>query len=337
MADKIDLLGRRSREDGVDSARGAVGALLGGVSDQRLEHVPITRIRVTRQVRREFSEDGHRALMENIRAQGRVVEPVILNRVPGEDMLVLVAGERRVRALRALVREYEEAGDAERAERFGFVPAIVYEDLSPERVMEFQLSENLLREDLTDLEETLALCDLLAVRLGVASEEVPSLLERLEKEARRARRESEGFEERRRVVEETFREFSSVSWRTYVKKRIHLLRMPADVVASVREGRLSSAQAELVMRLPDERMREQLTDRVERTRMPLEELTEAVNAVLTKPVTLQPEHVQVAIRVKKRLTPKRLTALPPEARLRVQELLEEVDRLMGGESSGGGD
>jgi len=54
-------------------------------------------------------------------------------------------------------------------------------------------------------------------------------------------------------------------------------------------------------------------------------------------VTLQPEHVQVAIRVKKRLTPKRLTALPPEARLRVQELLEEVDRLMGGGTSGGGD
>src|SRR5690606_18801393 len=174
-----NLLGRRAVvQESSQEAKETIGALLGGATKRELLQVPLVSIRVEEQVRREFPEDAHRALMENIRAQGGVIEPVIVNRRPGDSRYLLVAGERRVRACQALAREYEAAGDAEQAEKFSFVPAIVYEDLTPEQMQELQLSENLLRQDLTDLEETLALCDLLASRLGVEAGEVPGLLER---------------------------------------------------------------------------------------------------------------------------------------------------------------
>lgn len=333
---KPDLLGRRPVvQESSQESKEVVGRLLGGVTKRELRQIPLKSIRIEEQVRREFPEEAHRALMENIRAQGGVIEPVILNRRDGDDRYLLVAGERRLRACRDLAREYEAQGDNEQAEQFAFIPAIIYEELTPAQVQEIQISENLLREDLTDLEETLALCDLLAMRLGVQAAEVPSLLDRLEKEARGERKLSEGHEERLRLVEETFASYSRVAWRTFVKHRLHLLRMPVDVVAAVRSRRLTSAQAELIMRLPDAGMRERMMDRVEREKMPLEELAKAVRAVVEKPVAVQSEAVQVAVRVKKSLTPKRLMALPLESRQRVQELLEEVHRLMDGEGAGG--
>src|SRR5690606_38286901 len=104
--------------------------------------------------------------------------------------------------------------------------------------------------------------------------------------------------------------------------------MPADVVAAVRSRRLTSAQAELIMRLPDAGMRERMMDRVEREKMPLEELAKAVRAVVEKPVAAQSPKVQVALRVRKRLTAKRLLSLPEESLARVQGLLAEVERLL---------
>jgi len=323
-----NLLGRRGVvQDSSREAKAVVSGLLGGVSARELKQIPLTSIRAEEQVRREFSEEAHRALVENIREQGGVIEPIIVNLIAGDSKYLLVAGERRLLACEALVKEFELAGDVELAESFSFIPAIVYVDLSPTQVREMQLSENLVRLDLTDLEETLALTELLAVRLGLDSREVPSVLERLEKEGRGERKVREDSQEQLRVVEETFAAFSSVTWRTFVKKRQHLLRLPEDLLVAVRSRRVTSAQAELIGRLDGKGMRENLVEQVERG-MSLDELAVAVQAVNKKPVSMQPPEVQVALRVRKHLTPKRLVGLPPESRRRVQELLEEVGRLL---------
>lgn len=335
-----NLLGRRAVvQESSAEAKEVVGGLLGGVSKRELRQIPLTSIRTKPQVRREFPEEAHRALVENIRSQGGVIEPVIVNLVPGDDKYLLVAGERRLRACKALMQEYEQAGDSAEAEAIAFIPAIVYEDLAAEQVREMQLSENLLREDLTDLEEALALSDLLAVRLGITPGEVLAVLELLEKQARGVRQKGDGHEEQLRVVEEVFSTFSSITWRTFVKKRQHLFRLPEDVLEAVRDARITSTQAELLGRLKTTKgepkteqemakMRANLMESLERGQMSLEELERAVRGVQKKPEVLQAPEVQVALRVRRSLTPKRLLSLPTESRSRVQELLEEVGRLL---------
>lgn len=337
---KLDLLGGRKPmvQESSQEAKEVVGGLLGGLSKRVLKQIPLTTVRKEPQVRREFPVDAHLALVENIRLHG-VIEPIIVNTRRDDGKHFLVAGERRLLATEALQAEYEAAGDAELAEKFSWIPAIVYEDLTPEQIREMQLSENLLREDLTALEEAFALADLLAVRLGVESSEVPSLLTRIEKEARGAAKKQEAHDEQLQVIEETFAAYSSITWRTFTKERLHLFRLPDDILAAVWAKRLTSAQAEVLARLKDDpkspeatkkmrEMRKNLIEELERG-MTIEDLGRAIRSVTKKPDSAQAPEVRVALKVRRSLTPKRLLALPSESRSRVQELLEEVGRLLG--------
>lgn len=337
---KLDLLPDRKPivQESSKEAKSVVGGLLGGLSERELKQIPISTIHKEPQVRREFPEDAHLALVENIRLHG-VIEPIIVNTSRDNDKHFLVAGERRLLATEALQSEYEAAGDKELAEKFSWIPAIVYDDLTPEQIHEMQLSENLLREDLTALEEAFALADLLAVRLGVESDEVPSLLTRVEKEARGAARKQATHEEQLQVIEETFASYSSITWRTFTKERLHLFRLPDDILAAVWAKRLTSAQAEVLARLKDDpkspettkrmrEMRKNLIEELERG-MSVEDLARAIRSVTKKPDSAQAPEVRVALKVRRSLTPKRLLALPSESRTRVQELLEEVGRLLG--------
>ena len=114
---KPDLLGRRPVvQESSQESKEVVGRLLGGVSKRELRQIPLKRIRIEEQVRREFPEEAHRALMENIRAQGGVIEivrGVQHEAAPGFDRAAIadanVFGGRTCRniELRQQVREAE--------------------------------------------------------------------------------------------------------------------------------------------------------------------------------------------------------------------------------------
>lgn len=333
-ADKPTLLPHKEDLGGARESKNFISGMIGGNAPRELRQIPVKAIKASAQVRREFPEEAQRALMENIREQGGVIEPVIVNVNDGDGTYFLVAGERRLRATRDLMEEYEAADDAEMANQFAAIPAIVYQGLSPEQIHEMQLSENLLREDLTPFEEAWGLRDLLANRLQVEPSEVPSLLTRLEKEARSAANKSEDHDEQLRVVEETFASFSSVTWRTFTKERLHLFSLPPEVEAALLAGRITSAQADILVRLKDKdtdrlrKMRENLIEEIERGGMTLEGLAQAVKAVMKKPIAAREPEVQVANRVKRALTPKRILSLPADSRKRVRELLDELGALL---------
>lgn len=106
--------------------------------------------------------EGLEDLAASIREKG-VLQPLLV-RPLGEGRYEIVAGERRFRAAKM-------AGLSE-------VPVVVL-DLSPEEARAVALIENLKREDLNPYEETVALLDLLALRLGTDREGAASLLHRL--------------------------------------------------------------------------------------------------------------------------------------------------------------
>jgi len=103
----------------------------------RLREIPIQEIRANpAQPRKRFDEPALTALADSIRERG-VLQPVIIR--PVEDGYELVAGERRWRAA-------EIAGEAT-------IPALVDNALDQAGSLELALIENIVREDLSPIEQ----------------------------------------------------------------------------------------------------------------------------------------------------------------------------------------
>ena len=145
-----------------------------GVEEDRLRDIPLERIRANPgQPRQRIEEDALAALAESIRERG-VLQPVIVR--PAEDGFELVAGERRWRAAQL-------AGEAT-------IPALVDSDLDEAGSLELALIENVVREDLTAIEQartmTVLLDDLrmtavvLAKRLGRSRSDIANTVRLLE-------------------------------------------------------------------------------------------------------------------------------------------------------------
>lgn len=124
-----------------------LGALLGDVldappaNDYPIVEVEVARLQPNRfQPRRAFDDDASRDLRASIEANG-LLQPLVVRRSAAADEFELVAGERRLRAMRDLGWET--------------VPAVV-RDFSDEAMLVLALVENIQREDLNALEEAIA-------------------------------------------------------------------------------------------------------------------------------------------------------------------------------------
>jgi ParB family transcriptional regulator, chromosome partitioning protein len=127
-------------EHGASSVAGNVG--LGG---DRLKDIPLAQIRANpAQPRKRFDESALASLADSIRERG-VLQPVIVR--PAGDEYELVAGERRWRAA-------ELAGEET-------IPALVDGALDEAGSLELALIENVVRADLTAIEQARTLAVLL--------------------------------------------------------------------------------------------------------------------------------------------------------------------------------
>lgn len=131
----------RSRKDRLGKGLGALlGEYLGEEAPSgEVRRVPLKAIVPNPlQPRREFSEEELGELAESIRENG-LLQPLVVRPAPGaEGRFELVAGERRLRAIRSL--EWEDV-------------AAVVRDVSDETLLVLALVENLQREALNPLEE----------------------------------------------------------------------------------------------------------------------------------------------------------------------------------------
>ena len=142
--------------------------------ESRLKDIPLQQIHPNPgQPRQRIDDEALASLADSIRERG-VLQPVIVR--PVEDGFELVAGERRWRAAQL-------AGEAT-------IPALVDNDLDEAGSLELALIENVVREDLTAIEQartmTVLLDDLrmtavvLAKRLGRSRSDIANTVRLLE-------------------------------------------------------------------------------------------------------------------------------------------------------------
>ena len=149
------------------------------------------------QPRKDFDENAIKSLAESIKEKG-VLQPLIVRRK--ENGFELIAGERRLRASKM-------AGLAE-------VPVVI-KDLSDSEVLEIALIENLLRENLSAIEEASAYQQLMD-NFSHTQERVAGIVGKS---------------------------------RSYVANTLRLLSLPEDVKKLVSEGKLSAGHARCLVGL----------------------------------------------------------------------------------------
>lgn len=229
-------------------------------SDAKLV-IPIGSIRVRvrfQQPRKHFDDVRMMELEHSIRKKG-IEDPLVVRPLePG--VYELVDGERRYRSAR-------NVGLTE-------VPVLV-RDLNDKDALEYSLTKFLLSEDLNPVEETQGILNLLSLELDRDQEEVISLLYRMDNEAKGKVTHNVMGNEETQIVESLLAAIG-MSWESFVKNRLPLLKLPEDVLGVLNEGQIAYTKAQAIARIKDKQQRQSLLGEAISQELSLSQIQERV-------------------------------------------------------------
>jgi ParB family chromosome partitioning protein len=231
---------------------------------------------------------------------------------PGE--YELIAGMRRLMAAKIL--------------SLAEVPVRVF-DLDNSGAYQAMRAENRDREEPTPLEDLDGTLNLLAIRLGLPISDVISLLYRMDNEARGkvAKQTTLGSPEAG-IVEEVFAD-SGVSWQSFLSSRLRLLKLPPEILDTIRESKVQYTKALEIAKVKDAEKRQQLLEAAISKNLSTAEIktrVKATNATKASEQTVATLLAEAYKRVRKSKAlenPKNLKAL--------QKIVEQLEELADGD------
>ncbi len=236
------------------------------INDQQSQTIPLAKISLPpSQPRRYFDPEGMASLIASIQKDG-ILQPILVR--PLGQKYELVAGERRYRAASSL----------------GLVDIpVVIKKLSDQEAQLLSLAENLQREDLNPVEETEGILSLLSIKLDLSQTDVISLLQQMDHEKRgniKVNSESAHNVMGRKIVEEIFTNLG-LTWQSFLKNRIPLLNLPADVMDSLRTGKIAYTKAVAIAKIKDEKKRGAFLQEAIKKNLSLTEIKERITVLMT--------------------------------------------------------
>ena len=282
------------------------------------------------QPRQYFDPDSLAKLAATIKAHG-IVEPLVVR--PKNDsnphtvsdqknksdleQYELVAGGRRYRAALSLGLQ--------------FVPVVIL-NLSDSESLELAIMENLAREDLNPIEETEAILSLLSNRLNLERNSVVSFLHQMRNQVKGISNRNVSVKHLAEVetVQQLF-EPMGVSWKSFVETRLPLLKLPQDILESLRQGKIEYTKAKVIARIKDEHSRKEFMAEAIAESLSLREIKERIKGAQSQP---QKEEVFNRLdntykQVKKF---KKFIMENPRKRKKLESLLAQIEKLFEVES-----
>jgi ParB family transcriptional regulator, chromosome partitioning protein len=194
------------------------------------------------QPRRYFDPTKLLELQESIQRLG-ILEPLVV-RALGKDKYELIGGERRWRCAKSL--------------KLSTVPVVVLE-LSDEDAYLAALHDNSQREDLNLIDETEYILKLLGHWMKVETDEVKSILYRIRNQKAR---DLEVLPEDKALAETAAKVISQVKTGltpiSFVDTRLGLLKLPEDILKSIRSGEIEYTKAKLIAKIEDSKDRKKV-------------------------------------------------------------------------------
>lgn len=265
------------------------------------------------QPRRYFDPDALKELVNSIKEHG-ILQPLLVRPMTSGGY-ELVAGERRYRAA-------SESGLAE-------VPAVIRE-LSNSDALSLALIENLQREDLNPVEETEGILQLLSLHLEITVEKVISLLYRLNNESKEKVTRNVTGKETVERVEKLFDSIGTMSWSSFVRNRLPLLKLPQDIREALQSGKIAYTKATVIARIKDEQPRNSLLLETIKNNLSLSQIKERIEELPPnsgKPSDPLPLRLKTAY---KQINKSKVWS-DPKKRQKLEKLLNQLEALTSAE------
>jgi ParB family chromosome partitioning protein len=300
---------RRRTQPPVERSKLKNVALFAEEEESSVPHtLPLDQITLpTTQPRRYFDPQAMQSLVESVKSEG-ILQPLLVR--PVGEKYEVIAGERRYRAA-------QEAALTE-------VPVTVRE-MTDDQAVQYALIENLQREDLNPVEETEGLLNLLALRLGCDSAEVASKLYRMENEAKGKITRNVSGKEETETIGQVFASFGRMNWQSFVRTRLPLLKLPANILDALRAGRLEYTKAKAIAQIKDEAERKALLEDAIASSLSLSQIKERVKAA--QPPS-EPPPLAARMATTYQLAKKQKVWDDPKKRKKLESLLNQIEALL---------
>ena len=261
------------------------------------------------QPRRYFDPDALKELINSIKEHG-ILQPLLV-RPLSSGGYELVAGERRYRA--AMESELTE------------VPVVI-RSLTNSEALSLSLVENLQREDLNPVEETEGILQLLSLHLETTQEEVISLLYRLSNESKgKVTRNVTGKETVERV-EKIFDSIGRMSWSSFVRNRLPLLKLPQEIREALQQGQIAYTKANVIARVKDKQARSSLLSETLKNNLSLSQIKEKIEEL--QPTSSKPsDPLSWRLKTAYKQINKSKVWSDPKKRQKLEKLLSQLEAL----------
>lgn len=276
------------------------------------EVIPLKQIDLPEtQPRKYFNLEKLEELAASVR-EHNIITPIVVR--PVGERFELVAGERRFRAAKIA--------------RLQQIPAVI-KALDDDQALQIALVENLQREDLNPVEETEAILQLLAIRLGRLPTEVTALLYRMQNETKGKVTQNVLGNSDGKVVLEVFENLGIIAWESFVSVRLPLLKLPNDILENIREGNLAYTKAQVIAKVKDPEQRQELMGSAIDESLSLSQIKDRVKGVAepTPPKKQQPALKTRVDTVYRSLRKSKAWEHPKKAK-RLEKLLTSLEQLL---------
>ncbi len=261
------------------------------------------------QPRRYFDPDALKELINSIKEHG-ILQPLLV-RPLSSGGYELVAGERRYRA----------ASESELTE----VPVVI-RSLSNSEALSLSLVENLQRSDLNPVEETEGILQLLSLHLEITQEEGISLLYRLSNESKgKVTRNVTGKETVERVSK-IFDSIGRMSWSSFVRNRLPLLKLPQEIREALQKGQIAYTKASVIARVKDKQARSSLLSETIKNNLSLSQIKERLKEL--QPQSDKPsDPLNLRLKTAYQQINKSKVWSDPKKRQKLEKLLSQLEAL----------
>lgn len=305
--------------------------------------IAITKIKLSvSQARRYFDPQALADLSSSIKELG-ILEPLLV-RPLSKGNYELIAGERRYKAAKMAGLEK--------------VPVVIckMDDVITRQV---RLVENLQRQDLNSWEETEGILDLLSLKLKIPTNEVISLLYYLQRRQKKATsnqlsrsnadthnvmgisRSSSSIPEKSlledpklKVITEVFTSLGRMTWESFVKNRLPLLKLPKDIQESLKAGKIEYTKAKKIAQIFGTEQRAKVLKTAIEENLSLKEIQVMVDTLL-KSIQIILPFSSSSLKFKYKELSKQLEAsqiwYEPKKRKSLEKLLAQIEVLLSNE------
>ncbi|MEL6136945.1 MAG: ParB/RepB/Spo0J family partition protein [Cyanobacteria bacterium J06628_6] len=286
-----------------------------GMDTAPTQEIPVNNIQVSpHQPRTTFDPAKLKSLAASIETDG-ILQPLLVRITEKKGVYELIAGERRLRAARMVQLDQ--------------VPVVIVE-VSAEKAAQLALVENLQREDLNPIEETEGILNLIALRLEISPDTVPSLLYRLQNQATSNANHNVMANPEHAAVEAIFQAMGGMSWQSFVKNRLPLLNLPDEILEAVRSGQLAYSKATVIARLKDPKARQQLLKKALKAELSLTQIRTEIQALQPAAPAAEatPRDPHKRLQQMSRVAQKSPAFDDPKKKQRIIKLLDQLETLL---------